>query len=127
EMLKGGDTSDGAIQAARAAAWNPIKSPDFLIKLAARFNGVSGSYEAISTSQPLDKYKQAVMEKVGANVQSGAGVMVLKKGHWTRLQALHEEHIIIDDPGGSNKVNHKLSWAEAKEGEYFQIRVILRG
>ncbi len=75
---------------------------------------------------PIEAYKQAITSQVGADLDSGAAIVVLISGHYVRLQAIHDDHVVVDDPGRSSRANRKVLWEEARAMGYFKSRLVLR-
>jgi hypothetical protein len=84
------------------------------------------SDEGIKTKLSIESYKEAIMTQVGGELASGAAVVVGMTGHFVRLQAIHDEHIIIDDPGSWDNHDLKLTWEEARAVGCFWNRVVMR-
>lgn len=74
----------------------------------------------------IDDYKAAVIAEVGADLDSGAAVVVAITRHYVRLQAIHDDHVVVDDPGQAHRANRKVLWEEARAMGYFKYRLVLR-
>jgi hypothetical protein len=70
---------------------------------------------------PLAGYKEWAMTTFGPILDAGRPVSVGQFNHWMRLQALTDDYVIVDDPGGGARVNRKTAWEEARaEGLFWQ-------
>lgn len=85
------------------------------------------SGKGIEERIPIESYKQAVLSQIGPELDAGAAVVVQLSGHYVRLQAIHEDHVIVDDPARHARANRKLTWAEARAMGYFYHRLVLNG
>lgn len=74
----------------------------------------------------LESYRQQMADQIGAELDSGHAVVVHMKGHYIRLQALKEDHVIVDDPAGKEKSNMKVTYEEARKLAYFYKRIVLK-
>lgn len=73
----------------------------------------------------IEAYKSAVIEQIGAEMDGGSAVVVLLSGHYVRLQAIHDDHCVVDDPGRKSRANRKVLWPEARAMGYFSYRLVL--
>ncbi|MBW3664781.1 MAG: hypothetical protein KY469_16910 [Actinobacteria bacterium] len=88
-------------------------------KLAAAFtDGAKGAPD-------LAAYKQAVLTQIAPELEGGAQVEVSIAGHYVRLQAIHDDHLVIDDPARAARANRKVTWEEARAMGYFNYRLVL--
>lgn len=71
-------------------------------------------------------YRNAIISQVGADLDSGAAIVVSISGHYVRLQAIHDDHVVVDDPGRTERSNRKVTWEEARAMGYFKHRLVLR-
>lgn len=85
--------------------------------------GLSG--KGIEDDIGLEAYKNAVIEQIGAEMDAGSAVVVLLSGHYVRLQAIHDDHCVVDDPGRQSRSNRKVLWPEARAMGYFSYRLVL--
>ncbi|HWO25449.1 MAG TPA: SH3 domain-containing protein [Kofleriaceae bacterium] len=81
--------------------------------------------EGIEDRLSLDAYKQHVIDHIGADLNAGAAVIVGLAGHFVRLQAIHEDHVVVDDPARDTRSGTKLTFAEARAMGYFHMRFVL--
>jgi len=44
-----------------------------------------------------------------------------------RLQAIHDDHLVIDDPARAARANRKVTWEEARAMGYFNYRLVIEG
>jgi hypothetical protein len=42
-----------------------------------------------------------------------------------RLQAVEDDHVVVDDPGSAGKANRKVTWEEARAMGYFAVGLVL--
>jgi hypothetical protein len=90
-------------------------------KLAAAFtDGAKGAPD-------LAAYKQAVLTQIAPELEGGAQVEVSIAGHYVRLQAIHDDHLVIDDPARAARANRKVTWEEARAMGYFNYRLVIEG
>jgi hypothetical protein len=82
--------------------------------------------KGIEDKVSLDAYKKAIIDQIGADHASGAAVEVLMHHHYIRLQAIHEDHVVVDDPGSHSKANRKVLFEEARAMAMFKERLVLR-
>lgn len=54
--------------------------------------------KAVEKNLPLEEYKNAVISQLGAELASGAVIETHVINHFIRLHAVHEDHVVIDDP-----------------------------
>jgi hypothetical protein len=69
---------------------------------------------AIESVLPLEQYKQAVLKQIGPELDSGRQIVAGQYHHFVRLQAVTDEFVIKDDPGGFTRGNMQLTWEEAR-------------
>lgn len=81
--------------------------------------------KGVETKLSIDEYKNAIIEQVGADLDSGKGVVVSISGHYVRLQSIHDTHVIVDDPGQTKRADRKVLWEEARAMGYFRHRLLL--
>lgn len=76
---------------------------------------------------PLEAYRSGVLQALGPSLRAGAQVIVHLNRHFVILRRMDAEHVVVDDPGGSGqgRVQVRLTWAEARENEYFKYCVVL--
>lgn len=82
--------------------------------------------KAIEESIPLESYKKAVTEQLGAELASGAAIETHVVGHFVRLRAIHDDHVIIDDPAQAARAHKKVLWEEARASAMFDKRLVIR-
>jgi hypothetical protein len=75
---------------------------------------------------PLEQYRATVLEHVGGELASGAGVFMLMAAHYARVQRVSDDHVIVDDPGRDFRSGQKVLWQEARAMGYFKKRIVLR-
>jgi hypothetical protein len=88
--------------------------------------GSALSGAGIEERLPLESYKNAVVTQIGAEFEAGAAVVVSLSGHYVRLQAIHEDHVVVDDPGQAGRANRNVTWAEARAMGYFLRRLVIQ-
>jgi len=81
------------------------------------------SGKGIEDEISIEAYKNAVISQIGEALDSGHGVVGLLSGHYIHLQAIHEDHIIVDDPGRWSRYNRKVRFDEARAMGYFAYRL----
>jgi hypothetical protein len=73
----------------------------------------------------LEGYREHVIEHIGADLDAGCSVIVGLSGHFVRLQSIHEDHVLVNDPARDSRSLTKLSFAEARAMGYFATRFVL--
>lgn len=68
----------------------------------------------------VDTYRQAVQEKVNPILDSGGQVLVAMENHFVRLDAMGDEHVMVDDPGDRGFKNLVVTWEQARDLGFFQ-------
>jgi hypothetical protein len=76
-------------------------------------------------SLPLAQYKDAIVAGIQPQLDAGNQVVVSLSEHYTRLQAIHDEFLVIDDPGQWTRSNRHVTWNEARAMGYFWIWIVL--
>lgn len=95
-------------------------------KAAAKYkNAAALPGEDAEAKVPLEAYKQAVADQIGAELDRGDQVVVGLSGHYVRLQSLHPDHVVVDDPANPGRLNRKVTWEEARAMAYFWYRVTI--
>jgi hypothetical protein len=87
-------------------------------------NALSG--KAAEKNVPLEAYKTAVTEQLGAELASGAAIETHVIGHFVRLRAIYPDHVIIDDPAQFGRAHKKVLWDEARAQGMFDKRLVIR-
>jgi SH3 domain-containing protein len=82
--------------------------------------------KGIESTLSLDTYQAAVTRDLGPSLDAGAGVIAGLSGHWTRLYAIDEQGVKVQDPGQWNRSEMKISWAEARAMGYFWTNLVIR-
>ncbi|MET0237624.1 MAG: hypothetical protein ABW224_23465 [Kibdelosporangium sp.] len=72
-------------------------------------------------------YKQWVKDKFEPFLAEGRPVCLGMFNHWTRLQSIDDDHIVIDDPGGGRRANRTFTWEAARAVGLFWHSVVARG
>ncbi|MCE7002916.1 hypothetical protein LWC34_08730 [Kibdelosporangium philippinense] len=81
--------------------------------------------DADEASVPLEGYKEWALSTFGPILDAGMPVAVGQYNHWMRLQSVDEDYVIVDDPGGTGRLNRKTAWEEARgEGLFHKSLVI---
>jgi hypothetical protein len=68
----------------------------------------------IESVLPLEQYKQIVLAQIGPELDRGRQIVVGQHNHFVRLQAVTDEFVIKDDPGGVMRGNMQVTWEEAR-------------
>jgi len=90
-------------------------------KLEAKLDKVGPlSDAAIESVLPLEQYKQTVLAQIGPELDRGRQIVVGQHHHFVRLQAVTDEFVIKDDPGGVMRGNMQVTWEEARAMGLFQ-------
>jgi hypothetical protein len=84
------------------------------------------SGKAAEHNVPLEAYKTAVTEQLGAELASGAAIETHVIGHYVRLRAIYADHVVIDDPAQAGRAHKKVLWDEARAQGMFDKRLVLR-
>ncbi len=82
--------------------------------------------KGIESTLSLETYQAAVTRDLGPLLDAGAGVIAGLSGHWTRLYAIDEQGVKVQDPGQWNRSEMKISWAEARAMGYFWTNLVIR-
>lgn len=77
------------------------------------------------TGVDLEKYKQAVIATIGAELANGQAVETHVIGHFVRVRAVHDEYIVIDDPARQARAHKNVRWDEARAEGLFAKRLVL--
>jgi hypothetical protein len=75
----------------------------------------------------LNGYKEWVKEKYEPLLAEGQPVCLGMFNHWTRLQSIDDQQIVIDDPGGGRRANRTFSWEAARAVGLFWHSVVAKG
>ncbi|MEZ4359872.1 MAG: hypothetical protein R3B48_06800 [Kofleriaceae bacterium] len=81
--------------------------------------------DGIDDQVSLTAYRDHLMKEVGSDLDSGKAVIVGLASHFVKLQALDEDHVIVDDPARDSRASSTLSYAEARAMGYFHMRFVL--
>jgi hypothetical protein len=73
----------------------------------------------------LESYRSAVVTQIGPELERGAQVEVALAGHYVRLQAIHDDDVMVDDPAQQARTNRKVTWEDARAMGYFYYRLVL--
>jgi len=79
----------------------------------------------IEKDVPLERYKQAVKDTLGAELAAGAAIETHVIGHFVRLRAIHDDHVVIDDPGQWARAHKTVLWEEARAQGMFERRLVI--
>ena len=83
------------------------------------------SGQGIEDRLSLDAYRQHVEDVIGAELDAGSAVVIGLANHFAKLQAIHHDHLIVDDPARSSRSATKLGYEEARAMGYFWTRIVL--
>lgn len=75
----------------------------------------------------MEGYKHWAMTTFGPILDAGHPVSVGQYNHWMRLQAITDDFVIVDDPGGGSRTNRKTAWEEARAEGLFWQSVVAKG
>ncbi|MBP2325163.1 hypothetical protein JOF56_005548 [Kibdelosporangium banguiense] len=75
----------------------------------------------------LNGYKEWVKQRFEPLLAEGRPVCLGMFNHWTRLQSIDDEHIVIDDPGGGRRANRTFTWEAARAVGLFWHSVVAQG
>ncbi|TCO53765.1 hypothetical protein [Actinocrispum wychmicini] len=75
----------------------------------------------------MEGYKHWAMTTFGPFLDAGRPVSVGQYNHWMRLQAITDDFVIVDDPGGGSRVNRRTAWEEARAEGLFWQSVVATG
>lgn len=84
------------------------------------------SNDDLDATVSIDAYREYVQKKVGAELDSGAAVIVGLANHFVKLQAIADDHIVVNDPARASRQGTVLSYEEARAMGYFHMRFVLR-
>jgi hypothetical protein len=113
------------------------KYRDDLLRIASNREG-KGQHEVIGGNDvkdadlheskvELNGYKEWVKEKYEPLLAEGQPVCLGMFNHWTRLQSIDDEHVVIDDPGGGRRANRTFTWEAARAVGLFWHSVVAKG
>ena len=77
------------------------------------------------TGVDLEKYKQAVIATIGAELAAGKAVETHVIQHFVRVRAVHDEFVVIDDPARQARAHKNVRWEEARAEGLFAKRLVL--
>ncbi|HEU4734673.1 MAG TPA: hypothetical protein VFT22_42570, partial [Kofleriaceae bacterium] len=77
------------------------------------------------TGVELEKYKQAVISTIGAELAAGHAVETHVIQHFVRVRAVHDEYVVIDDPARQARAHKNVRWEEARAEGLFAKRLVL--
>jgi hypothetical protein len=80
---------------------------------------------AIESVLPLEQYKRIVLAQIGPELDRGRQIVVGQHNHFVRLQAVTDEFVIKDDPGGHMRGNMQVTWEEARAMGLFQKWILI--
>jgi hypothetical protein len=66
-----------------------------------------------------EKYKKQVQKFIAPEIDGGGQIISNMPGHYTRLENVLEDGIVIDDPANNGK-NFQVNWMRANEKGYFR-------
>lgn len=81
--------------------------------------------EGIDDQVPVETYRTHLLDQVGKDLDAGHAVIVGLANHFVRLQSLHEDHIVVDDPARDTRSATNLTYAEARAMGYFHMRFVV--
>ena len=84
------------------------------------------SGKSAEANVPLEAFKKAVTEQLGAELASGAAIETHVIGHFVRLRAIYPDHVVIDDPATFGRAYKKVLWDEARAQGMFDRRLVIR-
>lgn len=84
------------------------------------------SNDDLDATVSIDAYREYVQKKVGAELDTGAAVIVGLANHFVKLQAIADDHIVVNDPARASRQGTVLSYEEARAMGYFHMRFVLR-
>ena len=70
---------------------------------------------------PLEQYKRRVLAQLGPELDRGRQVIVGQYHHYVRLESIDEKGVVKDDPGGWNRGDMHITWAQARAMGLFRI------
>jgi hypothetical protein len=73
----------------------------------------------------IETYTKAVTEQLGPELDAGRGVIAGLYQHWTRLYGVDADGIKVQDPGGFDRTEVRISWPEARAMGYFWTNLII--
>lgn len=113
----------------KADASGKQKDKDALEKLRPAYEAAisdPGTDSGLDERATLDVYRDHIIENVGADLDAGASVIVGLSGHFVRLQSLHHDHVLVNDPARDTRSSTKLTWEEARAMGYFAVRFVIQ-
>ncbi|MBV8756560.1 MAG: SH3 domain-containing protein [Deltaproteobacteria bacterium] len=82
--------------------------------------------EAINRQLPIDNYKAAVTRDLGKHLDAGHGILAGLSNHWTKLYAIEEHGIRVQDPGQYDRSEMSITWEEARAMGYFWTNWVIQ-
>ncbi|HUQ01639.1 MAG TPA: hypothetical protein VM261_04050 [Kofleriaceae bacterium] len=79
---------------------------------------------------PIEAYRSWVQTTIGGELGSGAAIVMGMGGgggHFVRVQAVHDDHMVMDDPGNWKNANLKVTYEEARAMGAFWNRIVITG
>lgn len=76
---------------------------------------------------PAVDYRDVVLPIMLAELSAGNQIVANLHNHFTRLEAVYKDRVVVDDPGGSERVNKVMTWAEARDFGYFKRYSVVSG
>ena len=88
------------------------------------------SAEKIEKNIPIESYKNVIKSQIGPELDGGAAIVVNLYHHYVRLEAVHDDYVVVDDPGSLRKselrANRKVTWDEARHMGYFMRWLVIK-
>lgn len=85
-----------------------------------------GAASGLDERATVDVYRDHIIENVGADLDAGASVIVGLSGHFVRLQSIHDDYVLVNDPARDTRSSTKLTWEEARAMGLFAVRFVIQ-
>ncbi len=73
----------------------------------------------------IDTYREYIVETIGADLAAGGSIVIALTGHYAKLQSIHDDHLIVNDPARDSRAAQRLTYAEARAMGYLKHRLVL--
>jgi hypothetical protein len=113
----------------KADASGKQKDKDALEKLRPAYEAAiadPGTDSGLDERATVDVYRDHIIENVGADLDAGASVIAGLSGHFVRLQSIHDDHVLVNDPARDTRSSTKLTWEEARAMGLFAVRFVIQ-
>jgi len=82
--------------------------------------GSGGSAAEREENLPAADYRDVVYPIMIGELNTGNQIVINLHNHFTRLEMVYDDRVVVDDPGGAERGNKVMTWAEARDFGYFK-------